>query len=117
MVPVLYGLYWGFYFKCWWLGALQAVTMLIIRIGYGPNSIFQKKLHLKDLQARALAGFAYVAIGYLPLAIYTGHWWYFLAFSITSTMVNYLVVRFDPGDVITELLCGWWFALGLFIFQ
>ena len=116
LIPLIFGIYFG-YVTFWWLGAITAGTMLIIRMGYGENSNLQKHLHLSNFQARLVCGPLYVLIGSLPLAIYTWDWAAYIKFAILSAAVNHSLVRRWVKDTTTELTIGWVIGLAPFIFK
>lgn len=116
VIPLIFGIYFG-YVTFWWLGAITAGTMLIIRMGYGENSNLQKDLHLTNLQARLVCGLAYVLIGTLPLAIYTQDWASYVKFALLSAAVNHALVYRWAKDTTTELLIGWIMGLTPFIYK
>jgi len=116
VIPILCGLWFGWYTKNVLVGFLTVITTLIIRLGYGPNSILIKTLSLTDVQARTLCGLMYGLIAFLPIAWYTKDWYNYILFSALLCLVNFFMVRFKIADIPTELFIGWTFGLAFLIY-
>ncbi len=117
LIPVFFGLYWSLFLGNGLLGITSAITLSIIRVGYGPKSLFQVKLGLNDLCSRTLAGLLYGVIGLLPVVIYTHQGITYLLLIIALTLINFIVVYFNLRDVVADVLIGWVLALALLFFR
>lgn len=116
IIPILCGLWFGWLSKNWLIGLLSLLFALIIRLGYGPNSIFMKTLGLTDVQARTLCGIMYGLIAFLPIAIQTKDRYTYFMFTLLLGLVNWFVVQFNIQDIATELILGWTFGLAFLIY-
>lgn len=116
VIPILCGLWFGLFSKNWLIGLLSLVTALIVRLGYGPTSIFMKGLRLTDVQARTLCGLLYGFIAFLPITIYTQDWYTYLGLTLLLGLVNWFVVQFNIKDIATDLSIGWTFGLAFLFY-
>lgn len=117
IIPILCGIVFGFNSKNWIIGILSIITALIIRLGYGENSIFQHVLGLTNVQARTLCGLVYGLIAFLPIAYHTKDWYTYFMFTLLLCLVNYFMVRFEINVWVTELGIGWIFGLAFLLFK
>lgn len=120
LIPVVLGISTALFMKGLWYmriitGLAEIVSMNIIRIGYGnydpehdnKPSFLAKVTHDRGgWWIRAIAGALYVLIGYLPYALYSSKWWFYLLLAAVSAGTGFCVSRFRLKVKTTDMIIG-----------
>lgn len=120
LIPIILGAAIGLFIKGHWYmrvitGLASAASLNIIRIGYGnydsehddkPSFLARITHDRGGWWIRAIAGALYVLIGYLPYALYSGRWWFYLLLAVVSAVTGFCVSRFRLKAKTADTIIG-----------
>jgi hypothetical protein len=107
LIPIILGAAIGLFVKDHWYvriitGLASIASLNIIRIGYGnydpehdnkPSFLARITHDRGGWWIRAIAGALYVLLGYLPYALYSGKWGFYLFWAVVSVGTGFCVSR------------------------